>query len=241
MSGRRAEAGFVGVIVIREGTRLLWLGGGDGAVRLGRPHWSAVGLDVGDVALHHADVALDAEGRMPVLTDLATAQGTFVNGERIEGPTRVGPRDSVRIGDHVLEIAAGWTPTGREETFLSALLADPADDDTRLVFADWLEESGDLGRAELLRHGRPVAGPPWWRALVAHQTIDRCSRQRCPGRWELLLGAPGKRRDCASCNRQVHYCVSADDLAAAAAVGEPVAFDVAAALLLDTYFRNVPR
>jgi uncharacterized protein (TIGR02996 family) len=37
-----------------------------------------------------------------------------------------------------------------EGRFLQALLADPDDDATRLVYADWLEERGDL-RGELLR------------------------------------------------------------------------------------------
>jgi uncharacterized protein (TIGR02996 family) len=39
---------------------------------------------------------------------------------------------------------------GMEEVLLQALHADPADDATRLVLADWLEEQGDV-RGELLR------------------------------------------------------------------------------------------
>src|SRR4051812_18836685 len=38
-----------------------------------------------------------------------------------------------------------------EEAFLSAIEADPADDTTRLVYADWLEEHGDGLRAEYIR------------------------------------------------------------------------------------------
>jgi uncharacterized protein (TIGR02996 family) len=34
---------------------------------------------------------------------------------------------------------------------LRAVLADPADDDTRMVAADWLEEHGDPARAEFIR------------------------------------------------------------------------------------------
>src|SRR5215831_11981720 len=35
--------------------------------------------------------------------------------------------------------------------FLNAILADPAADAPRLVYADWLEENGQSGRAEFLR------------------------------------------------------------------------------------------
>lgn len=35
--------------------------------------------------------------------------------------------------------------------FLKAILADPADDSVRLIYADHLEESGDAGRARLIR------------------------------------------------------------------------------------------
>jgi uncharacterized protein (TIGR02996 family) len=37
------------------------------------------------------------------------------------------------------------------ETFLGAILAEPDDDTPRLVFADWLEEHGDLDRATFIR------------------------------------------------------------------------------------------
>ncbi len=38
-----------------------------------------------------------------------------------------------------------------EDAFLEAILADPEDDGVRLVFTDWLEEHGDLDRAEFIR------------------------------------------------------------------------------------------
>lgn len=37
------------------------------------------------------------------------------------------------------------------EAFIRAILADPGDQATRLVYADWLEENGDQQRAEFLR------------------------------------------------------------------------------------------
>ena len=41
------------------------------------------------------------------------------------------------------------TCTGEE--LLAAILADPADDNARLVYADWLQEEGFAGRAEFIR------------------------------------------------------------------------------------------
>jgi uncharacterized protein (TIGR02996 family) len=43
------------------------------------------------------------------------------------------------------------TPMSKEARFLQLLEADPLDDVTRAVYADWLEESGDVKRGEFLR------------------------------------------------------------------------------------------
>jgi uncharacterized protein (TIGR02996 family) len=48
-----------------------------------------------------------------------------------------------------------------EDAFLAALLKEPGDDATRLVYADWLEERGDtdgMARAEFLRTQVRLAG-----------------------------------------------------------------------------------
>lgn len=37
------------------------------------------------------------------------------------------------------------------EAFLDAIIADPADDTPRLMYADWLEERGNAERAEFIR------------------------------------------------------------------------------------------
>ena len=43
-----------------------------------------------------------------------------------------------------------------QDAFLKEILANPADREVRLVFADWLEENGDP-RGELIRRGRRAA------------------------------------------------------------------------------------
>src|SRR5437016_242826 len=39
----------------------------------------------------------------------------------------------------------------KHEAFLQAIIAAPADDAPRLIYADWLEENGDPTRAEFIR------------------------------------------------------------------------------------------
>lgn len=79
-----------------------------------------------------------------------------------------------------------------EESFLPALDADPADDVTRLVYADWLEERGDV-RGEYLRRevelGQRSEDDPLHRAAEA-----RCAelRGQVPRPW---LRRAGKRFD----------------------------------------------
>ena len=43
--------------------------------------------------------------------------------------------------------------TSDEKAMLSAIIADPANDTPRLIYADWLEEQGDADRAEFIRIG----------------------------------------------------------------------------------------
>jgi uncharacterized protein (TIGR02996 family) len=49
-------------------------------------------------------------------------------------------------------------------SFLAAICANPDDDTTRLVFADWLDERGDPGRAEFIRTQIERARLPDWDA-----------------------------------------------------------------------------
>ena len=76
-----------------------------------------------------------------------------------------------------------------EQAFLNALKANPADDTTRLVYADWLDEHGDPLRAEFIRvqcelaTGRgeyPARKALWvrqWDLLVIAISTGRRSKQ----------------------------------------------------------------
>jgi uncharacterized protein (TIGR02996 family) len=168
-----------------------------------------------------------------------------------------------------------------EEAFLRALRERPADDTTRLVYADWLEELGDDAsaaqacflrldheltglpngdqrrkrlEAELRRLAADVA--PAWAAVVSRARIEKCSREgqaeparrtrrsrrkragtggakggvevefKCPMRWDQLQPTDAASvRHCASCQRSVYYCATAEDAIGHAIVGDCVAVD----------------
>jgi uncharacterized protein (TIGR02996 family) len=141
-----------------------------------------------------------------------------------------------------------------EADFLVALRRSPADGDTRLVYADWLEEHGQKLKAEFLRlqcrlAAIPEEGPDghaelvsivrrlrslspaseaWWRAITARPAIEKCVRStaQCPKRWDALVPTDEITvRRCGSCDRLVHFCATLVDVMKRAATKECVAFD----------------
>ena len=115
-----AEAGEV--LVVTAGTALgrrLTLG--DELV-IGRGG-SGEGTLSDDVELsrRHARVARDARSELSI-EDLGSANGTFVNGERVRGRRVLKVGDSVRVGSTTLELTAG----GRTPTAMAAQTPPPA-------------------------------------------------------------------------------------------------------------------
>lgn len=62
-----------------------------------------------------------------------------------------------------------------ELAFLEAVIANPDEDDTRLIYADWLEEQGDSSRAEFIRAQITLAQPNQKNAQ--RKKAERRSRQ----------------------------------------------------------------
>src|SRR6187402_2898783 len=62
-------------------------------------------------------------------------------------------RSSFESVDKALQgsVMAKKTATTQEQGFLADIVANPADDTPRLVFADWLEDHGQTHRAEFIR------------------------------------------------------------------------------------------
>jgi uncharacterized protein (TIGR02996 family) len=122
-----------------------------------------------------------------------------------------------------------------ESDFLRRLLENPADDTSRLVYADWLDEQGneDAGlKARFIRfeieaarlpdeslrraavnsqlRKQAAALDPNWLAIVSHPALEECRLRfefECPMKWENLSPTDDPTvRNCESCKRKVHYC-----------------------------------
>lgn len=133
--------------------------------------------------------------------------------KQLERPVR--PRDQIIVGGISLRLAfCELRPEGVTDAIEQRLLDDirqqPSDAATRAVYADWLEERGELARAEFLREQLAVGGavdatdPAFvrasarlaqlasrvgagWRARVAMSFIEGCR-----SRWRGPLGtSPG--------------------------------------------------
>lgn len=81
--------------------------------------------------------------------------------------------------------------TSDEKAMLSAIIADPANDTPRLIYADWLEEQGDSNRAEFIRdtvwiHANHTDCPTRLADLGSGRPVplrcgicEYCTRRRC--------------------------------------------------------------
>ena len=140
-----------------------------------------------------------------------------------------------------------------EEVFVRAILFDPADEEPRLIYADWLEERGDA-RGEFLRLDVALAkmsreDPAYtetfgrrtqaaaavdldWIARIATAPIGHCPKPLqfaflCPKKWEQLRAddADHSIRFCSECQKTVHYCDSLESARQHARAGMCVAID----------------
>jgi uncharacterized protein (TIGR02996 family) len=212
-------------------------------------------LDRDSVDARHARIAV--RDRRVTIADLQSASGTFVGGKRLGKPREIGPSDLIAAGAYTLsaflvepEPVATYRIRGPlERELLDAIAA--GDDASRLVYADWLEGTGDAARAELLRlqHALDAMSPgapgferatdrlrelaagidAAWRARVAKRTIEGCPAFdfSCPKLWsELAPTARDGVRHCGACDQPVYYCASVEEAREHAARGACVALDV---------------
>jgi uncharacterized protein (TIGR02996 family) len=150
------------------------------------------------------------------------------------------PRDARQIrlpppGRELAPVVVGtapprWTTADATEAQLFEVLRDhPEDRSARLVYADHLEQRGELARAAYVREprNRPV-GTPMWRAVLAADAVHRCARLglHCPARWaELAPTADDHVRTCADCARPVYYVTSIADARARGTRGDAIVLD----------------
>lgn len=61
-----------------------------------------------------------------------------------------------------------------DDRLLKAILDDPDDDAVRLVYSDWLEEQGDVARAEFIRAGVELAALDHDLGLCGRPNCEKC-------------------------------------------------------------------
>lgn len=82
-----------------------------GEVTCGRAEGNGLVLAEGGVSRRHAKFTVGPGGAVTI-EDLGSANGTFVNGERIRGPTPVPPGAEVALGDYRLTVKLAAGPRG---------------------------------------------------------------------------------------------------------------------------------
>ncbi len=211
-------------ILLEEGATYVVTGAGQGIV-----------LADSTVSSPHARITVRATDIL--VEDLRSAGGTFVDDKRIAEPTVVAFGDPIRVGETLLAITLGERVPEqnyyeqredlREIDFLTALRSNPADDSTRIVYADWLEGEGHRITAHYIR--RELEGDidirheeridkavgitqADWRALINRSPIGACSIVDCPRFWHQLPASDNAfARTCTTCLQEVFYCLSHDD------------------------------
>jgi uncharacterized protein (TIGR02996 family) len=172
-----------------------------------------------------------------IVEDLGSERGTLVNGARIRAPVLVGEGDRIFVGVFVLEIEELDGRIGPvEEGLLEGIAC--GDDNSRTVYADWLEQRGDLVRAEFVRLQQAIIDAPIdtpaqklgfltsskrlrelaasidveWRMRVARPAVEGCQvtfELPCKMDWGTLeLTGEPDVRKCSTCRKTVHYCVN---------------------------------
>ena len=181
-------------------------------------------LQISGADARHARIVI--KDQRFILVDLKSDGGTTVNGKRITSPIVIRSKDQIGIADHVLQLV-DVAPEPLEGNYVAIDPAEQAlldaigsgDEDSQLIYADWLEGRGDLTRAEIVRrhgNGRHVSIPflelligsaVAWRVRILRPPIEGCKRQDCPGEWGAVAhGTRDDLRSCATCARAVRYC-----------------------------------
>jgi len=190
-----------------------------------------------------------------ILDDLGSERGTRINGKRVAEGEVLGEHDRIYVGAFVLQLEEVDGRIGSIEAGLLDGIA-RGDHDSRTIYADWLEERGELERAEFLRVQQGIIDAPIdtpeqkaafvsatqrlrelaaaidvdWRMRVARPVVEGCRvafEIPCKMDWGQL--EPTDRPDvrhCNTCRKTVRYCTSEQDALDLAQVGQCVVVDV---------------
>jgi uncharacterized protein (TIGR02996 family) len=148
-------------------------------------------------------------------------------------------------GDYLEDEPTRRDPTPlAERRFLDHLGQQPDDAGMRMVYADWLEETGQVGKSALLRMFedpalvgsqalRTESGlvDDAWLTTVSRAPIEGCDvelRFRCPKSWSSLTPVDDIGvRSCDACKRNVYFCTTLAEVRERGRARECVAFSSA--------------
>ncbi|MDP2270861.1 MAG: FHA domain-containing protein [Archangium sp.] len=144
-----------------------------GQLTIGRAEGNDLILSEGGVSRKHARFFVEGEACM--VEDAGSANGTFVDGEKIEGPTRLSGKSQIVIGDYEIQLKLGSKPLpkvskagarpSKEPTSASGKAVKPAAPrSTRVVAAIKEKPSGGASLAK--RPGPQKAAGPQLRGLT---------------------------------------------------------------------------
>jgi len=140
---------------------------GGAEATIGRLASNDVQLPRGNISKRHARIVRRDDTILVV--DLKSTNGTYVNGRRITAPFVVQECDTIYIGNYRIAVHGDDLEPTIERLLPPYLARDPVeqrllteiaqrDDDARIVYADWLEDRGELDRAEFLRIQQEIVG-----------------------------------------------------------------------------------
>ena len=189
------------------------------------------------------------------LDDLGSERGTRINGKPAVKGAVLSEHDRIYVGAFVLQLEEVDGRVGSIEAGLLDGIA-RGDDDSRTIYADWLEEHGELARAEFLRVQQGIIDAPIdtptqktafvsatqrsrelaasidvdWRMRVARPVVEGCRLAfeiPCKMDWGQLEPTDEPEvRHCNTCRKTVRYCTSEQDALDLAQTGQCVVVDV---------------
>ena len=211
---------------------------------IGRAGHNELVLDHPSVGMRHLCVFHRPPDKLAVWA-FHTDNGTWVDGEVVNSARRLLHHGSrIRIGEFELVftfVAAEELPAAPVATEADLIAAcERREPESRNVYADWLEGSGQTARAEYLRVEQELIAIPIgalgvdatlrrdnlesrlrelatvidvaWRVRLACPRIMACTNLGCGRHWgELDPTELPTVRACSRCDQRVTYCANADD------------------------------
>ena len=137
---------MLAIYLYKEGARTLRITSEKDEIWLGTRADVDIQLEGRDVAARHCKLVVRPAGLFLV----REAGELKVNGKPLDKSTPLYSTDKVFVGNYTfMTETLSRAPDANEEKLLLDIAA--GDDASRMVYADWLEENGDIRRAEFLR------------------------------------------------------------------------------------------